>query len=97
MKKALSISVLLLVALLLASCDDSSRSSSRSSTTPTKVLVTAIKLNKTETNIYKTGDNNTETLSVSIVTPDNAQDKSVTWSSDNEEIATVNLRTTRTG
>lgn len=93
MKKALSISVLLLVALLLASCDDSSRSSSSSSTTPTKVLVTAIKLNKTETNIYKTGDNNTETLSVSIVTPDNAQDKSVTWSSDNEEIATVNLTT----
>ena len=48
--------------------------------------VTAITLNKTETTIVKGSD---ETLSVTAVTPDNATDKTVTWSSDEESVATV--------
>ena len=50
------------------------------------VNVTAITLNKTETTI-PTGQ--TETLSVSSVTPDDATDQTVTWSSDNDAVATV--------
>ena len=49
-------------------------------------LVTAITLNKTATTIPA---GNTETLSVSSVTPDDATDQTVTWSSDNEAVATV--------
>ncbi len=49
-------------------------------------LVTAITLNKTETTITA---GQTETLSVSSVTPDDATDQTVTWSSDNEAVATV--------
>lgn len=48
------------------------------------VPVTAITLNKTETTIY-----NTETLSVTAVTPDEATDKTYTWSSDATDVATV--------
>ena len=54
------------------------------------VKVTAITLNKTETLL---GVGNTETLSVSSVTPDNATDQTVTWSSDNTDVATVNATT----
>ncbi|OYP55274.1 fimbrillin family protein [Segatella bryantii] len=52
--------------------------------------VTAITLNKTETLL---GVGNTETLSVSSVTPDNATDQTVTWSSDNPSVATVDAST----
>ena len=52
----------------------------------TAVKVTAITLNKTATTITA---GQTETLSVSSVTPDNATDQTVTWSSDNEAVATV--------
>ena len=50
------------------------------------VKVTAITLNKTATTIPA---GQTETLSVSSVTPDDATDQTVTWSSDNEAVATV--------
>ena len=50
------------------------------------VKVTAITLNKTATTITA---GQTETLSVSSVTPDDATDQTVTWSSDNEAVATV--------
>lgn len=53
---------------------------------PATVPVTAITLNKTETTITA---GQTETLSVSSVTPDDATDQTVTWSSDNEAVATV--------
>ena len=49
-------------------------------------LVTAITLNKTATTIPA---GQTETLSVSSVTPDDATDQTVTWSSDAESVATV--------
>ena len=49
-------------------------------------LVTSITLNKTATTIPA---GQTETLSVSSVTPDDATDQTVTWSSDNEAVATV--------
>ena len=49
-------------------------------------LVTAITLNKTATTISA---GQTETLSVSSVTPDDATDQTVTWSSDNDAVATV--------
>jgi len=52
----------------------------------TAVKVTAITLNKTATTITA---GQTETLSVSSVTPDDATDQTVTWSSDNEAVATV--------
>ena len=48
--------------------------------------VESITLNKTATTISA---GNTETLSVSSVTPDDATDQTVTWSSDNEAVATV--------
>ena len=53
------------------------------------VPVTAITLNKTATTIYKLNDNSTETLSVTAVTPDEATDKTYTWSSDDITKATV--------
>ena len=53
---------------------------------PASVPVTAITLNKTATTITA---GQTETLSVSSVTPDDATDQTVTWSSDNEAVATV--------
>jgi len=52
----------------------------------TAVKVTAITLNKTATTITA---GQTETLSVSQLTPDDATDQTVTWSSDNEAVATV--------
>ena len=54
------------------------------------VPVTAITLNKTATEI---GKGNKETLSVSSVLPEIATNKTVTWSSDNEAVATVNATT----
>ncbi len=54
--------------------------------TPSKVLVTSIALNKTATEITVGSD---ETLSVTKVLPDNATDKTYTWSSEDETIATV--------
>ena len=54
------------------------------------VPVTAITLNKTATTITA---GQTETLSVSSVTPDDATDQTVTWSSDNEAVATVDATT----
>ena len=53
---------------------------------PAAVPVTAITLNKTATTITA---GQTETLSVSSVTPDDATDQTVTWSSDNDAVATV--------
>ena len=49
------------------------------------VAVTGVKLNKTETTL-SVGD--TETLAATVA-PDNATDKSVTWSSSNTAVATV--------
>ncbi len=51
--------------------------------------VTAITLNKTATTIYTLNGTATETLSVTAVTPDEATDKTYTWSSDATGIATV--------
>ena len=53
---------------------------------PSAVLVESVTLNKTATTILA---GSTETLSVSSVTPDDATDQTVTWSSDNEAVATV--------
>ena len=50
------------------------------------ILVTSIKLNKTLVEIF---EGCTETLSVTEVLPDNADDKTYTWSSSNKVIATV--------
>ena len=52
----------------------------------TAVAVTGITLNKTETSIQVGND---ETLSVTAITPDDATDKTYTWSSDKESVATV--------
>ena len=53
---------------------------------PATIAVTAITLNKTETEI-KVGS--TETLSVTAVAPDNATDKTYTWKTTDATIATV--------
>ena len=58
--------------------------------TPAATLVTALTLNTTATTITA---GQTETLSVSTVTPDDATDQTVTWSSDNEAVATVDAST----
>ena len=57
---------------------------------PSAVLVESVTLNKAATTILA---GSTETLSVSSVTPDDATDQSVTWSSDNTDVATVNATT----
>ena len=54
------------------------------------VAITAITLNKSKTTIAV---GSTETLSVENVTPYNATDESVTWSSGNTAVATVNATT----
>ena len=56
----------------------------------TAVPVTSITLNKSATEIDV---GQTETLSVTAVTPDDATNKTVTWSSDNTAVATVNETT----
>ena len=54
------------------------------------IPVTSITLNKSATEIDV---GQTETLSVTAVTPDEATNKTVTWSSDNTAVATVNETT----
>ena len=54
------------------------------------VPVSSITMNKTTTTI---GVGETQTLSVTEVLPDNAADKTYTWSSDNTAVATVNSTT----
>lgn len=54
------------------------------------IPVTSITLNKSATEIDV---GQTETLSVTAVTPDDATNKTVTWSSDNIAVATVNATT----
>ena len=77
--------------LLVPSAEEKARVKSVTLTeVPSAVLVTALTLNKTATTILA---GSTETLSVSSVTPDNATDQTVTWSSDNEAVATVNATT----
>ena len=58
------------------------------------IPVTAITLSKTEASIDA---GNTETLSVSSVTPSDATDQTVTWSSDNTAVATVDASGVVTG
>ena len=53
--------------------------------TPTTVNVSGVELDKTEANLTVNG---TETLTATV-SPDNAANKTVTWSSDNEAVATV--------
>ena len=57
-----------------------------SCTVTVTTLVTGITLNKTSLTIV---EGQTSTLSVSSITPDNASNKSVTWSSSNTGVATV--------
>lgn len=57
------------------------------------VLITAITLNKSATEM---DSGSTETLSVSTVSPGNASDRTVAWSSDNESVATVDQNGTVT-
>ncbi len=54
-------------------------------TEPAVIEVTDIKLNKTSISLEK---GNTETLTAAVM-PDNASDKTVTWSSSNTNVATV--------
>lgn len=56
------------------------------------ILVEEIKLNKTNTYLNYWSTTLTETLSATVY-PDNAKNKTVVWSSDNEEVATVNATT----
>ena len=75
--------------LLVPSAEDKPRVKSVTlvdNSTPAAVLIESITLNKTATTISA---GNTETLSVTSVLPDNATDQTVTWSSDNEAVATV--------
>lgn len=65
----------------------SSSSPKKSTTTaPATINVTKIQINE---NIQDLEIGQSKTLTVTI-TPDNATDKSVTWKSDNESIATIN-------
>ena len=68
---------------------DSTKSASCTVTvTAAAVPVTGVTLNKTSTSLY-VGD--TETLTPTI-TPDNATNKNLTWSSDDTSVATVDAR-----
>ena len=53
------------------------------------ISVTSITLNKTSLSLNKGA---TETLTVTAVAPDDATDKTYTWSSDNESVATVDAK-----
>jgi hypothetical protein len=56
-------------------------------TIPVKVLVAAVSLNKWETTLYEVGT--TETL-IATITPENAMNPAVTWSTSDAAVATVN-------
>ena len=71
---------------------DSAISASAVSVTVTVVLANGITLSKTETIINYWSTTPTETLTATV-TPDDASNKNVTWSSDNEAVATVNATT----
>ena len=63
----------------------SSSSAKTTSTVPTTIAVTDIKINENVTNMEE-GENKKLTT---IITPDNATDKNITWKSSDESIATV--------
>lgn len=63
----------------------SSSSAKTTSTVPTTIAVTDIKINENVTNMEE-GENKKITT---IITPDNATDKNITWKSSDESIATV--------
>ena len=63
----------------------SSSSTKTTSTVPTTIAVTDIKINENVTNMEE-GENKKLTT---IITPDNATDKNITWKSSDESIATV--------
>ena len=71
---------------------DSAISASAVSVTVTVVLADGITLSKTGTTLNYWSTTPTETLTATV-TPDNASNKNVTWSSDNEAVATVNATT----
>lgn len=52
-----------------------------------KVAVTGVSLNKTEI-VFTEGENKTETL-VATITPENATNKNVTWTTSNDKVAAV--------
>ena len=62
-----------------------SSSAKTTSTVPTTIAVTDIKINENVTNMEE-GENKKLTT---IITPDNATDKNITWKSSDESIATV--------
>lgn len=63
----------------------SSSSAKTTSTVPTTIAVTDIKINENVTNMEE-GENKKLTT---IITPDNATDRNITWKSSDESIATV--------
>ena len=63
----------------------SSSSAKTTSTVPTTIAVTDIKINENVTNMEE-GENKKLTT---IITPDNATNKNITWKSSDESIATV--------
>ena len=71
---------------------DSAISASAVSVTVTVVLATGITLSKTETIINYWSTTPTETLTATV-TPDDASNKTVVWSSDNKAVATVDETT----
>ena len=79
-------------ATITAFANDESGKSATCTVTVTEVLATGITLSKTETIINYWSTTPTETLTATI-TPDNASNKTVVWSSDNEAVATVNATT----
>ena len=87
-KLSIVLTVLLSVLLAFVACDNSIDIG-----LDTKVEVKEIRLNKTELDIL-TGDE--ETL-VATVLPEDATDKSVTWSSSDEDVATVDANGKVTG
>ena len=57
---------------------------------PATVDVTGVTLDKTSATLYINGESGTNTVTLTAtVTPDNATDKTVTWASNKESVATV--------
>ncbi len=57
---------------------------------PATVDVTGVTLDKTSATLYINGESGTNTVTLTAtVTPDNATDKTVTWTSNKESVATV--------
>lgn len=84
------LSLLLVMAMVCSMVPSALAAGNPDSGTDTKVEVSNVTLDKTTLSLTVNGTNNGSATLVATVTPDNATDKTVTWTSSNTSVATVN-------